>query len=164
GRGNRRRSRGRPARRALRPARGRPARRATGGPPSAAGPAGGAPAGRSRPRGGGGGVRGGARAPPRGGPALASRRGGGAGGGGGGGLQLGEEGGGELPGAAEVPRQGGERGGLGHRDDQVVEPLGQVAERRRVVHDRRGDLVDRLLAGGVGLLLVEPLERGDVNP
>ena len=48
-------------------------------------------------------------------------------------------------------------------DHEVVEPFGQVANRRRVVDHRGGDLVDLGLPLGVGLLLVESFELGNVD-
>ena len=66
--------------------------------------------------------------------------------------------GGELPGARRFSGRASKRRGLGDGVDEVVEPLGQVADRGRVVDHRRRDLVGLGLALGVGLHLVEPLE------
>ncbi len=65
---------------------------------------------------------------------------------------------------ARAARERLEPGRLGDGDGQVDQPVGQVADRRGVVDHRRRDLIDVHLPGGVGLLLVEPLELGNVDP
>jgi hypothetical protein len=70
----------------------------------------------------------------------------------------------ELPGVPQPLGQRVEPRRLGDRDDQLAEPAGEVADRRRVVDHRRRHLVDDHLPRGVGLLLVEAMELGHVDP
>ena len=82
----------------------------------------------------------------------------------GGRLELGEDLGPELPGRPDVLAQLLEPGGLGDRHGQVVQALGQLADRRRVVDHRRRDLVGGRLPLVAGLGLVADPELLDVDP